>query len=332
MGAVGNKLNLVDIATMKDPSGRIGKVAEILTQSNPMIDHIPWIEGNLDTGERLMVRKTLGAGAWRRINEGVAPSKSVQTQMDEVTGLYEDWMEVDEKLLKMSGDQTATLLNQSRAKFEAATQEIVGTLLYGNIITSPKEFHGFFPRLDSLNTTPSSGPIVLGGGGTGTDNLSMLFVGWGEGKVYGVYPKGSKAGLEFNPIGFETKDESGLLRRVHRSQFIWEAGLAIADTRYVSAIRNIDISDLATFGTSTDTSAKLTNIMIDALSYIPNVETTDVRVYVPRAIWAGLTKMANDSNNRNVSRDLVDGKFITNFFGARVHMMEAFVTETAVIS
>jgi len=332
MGAVGTKLNIVDIATMKDPSGKIGKVAEILNQSNPMMDHIPWMEGNLDTGERLMVRKTLSGGSWRRVNEGVAPSKSTQSQIDEVTGLYEDWMEVDEKLLKMSNDQSATLLNQSRAKFEAASQEIVGTMLYGNVLSSPKEFHGFFPRLDSLNTNPSSGPIVLSAGGSGTDNLSMLFVGWGEGKVYGIYPKGSKAGLEFNPIGYETKEENGTLRRVHRSQFIWEAGLAIADTRYVSAIRNIDISDLESFGTDTDTSAPLTNLMIDALSYIPNIETTDVRIYVPRAVWAGLTKMANDSSNRNVTRDYVDGKFITNFFGAKVHMMEAFMTETTVIS
>ena len=60
MAAVGTKFNLVDVATMKDPSGKIGKVAEILTQANPMIDHIPWVEGNMDTGERVSARTSLG--------------------------------------------------------------------------------------------------------------------------------------------------------------------------------------------------------------------------------------------------------------------------------
>jgi len=332
MAAVGTKFNLVDVATMKDPSGKIGKVAEILTQANPMIDHIPWVEGNMDTGERVSARTSLGGGSWRRINEGVTPSKATQTQIDEVTGLYEDWSEVDEKLLKMAGDKEAVLLNQSRAKFEAATQEIVGTMLYGNVLTSPKEFQGILPRLDSLNQVPSSGPIVLSALGSGTDNLSIVCVCWGEGKVKGIYPKGSKAGLEFNPIGFETKDESGALRRVFRSQIIWEAGLAVEDYRFLSAIRNIDISDLATFGAASDTSPKLTNLMIDLLSFIPNFESQDCRLYVPRQVWSGLTKMAESSTNRNVTRDLVDGKFITSFFGAKVHMCDQFVTETAVIS
>ena len=66
MSAVGTKLNIVDIATMKDPSGKIGRVAEVYNQSNPMIQHIPFIEGKLDTGDRVMVRTSLGAPTWRR--------------------------------------------------------------------------------------------------------------------------------------------------------------------------------------------------------------------------------------------------------------------------
>lgn len=327
MAEVGSKLNIVDIATMKDPTGKIGRVAEVLNQNNPMIEHIPWVEGNLDTGERLMVRTSLGGGGWRRINEGVAPTKSTQTQLDEVTGLYEDWSEVDEKLLKMSGDQAATLLNQARAKWEYAAQEMVGTFLYGNVLTSPKEFHGFFPRLDSINLTSSAGPIVVDCGGNDTDMTSILAVKWGEGKVYGVYPKGSKAGLEFNALGYETKEETGgKLRRVHRSQLIWEAGLAVADYRYVGAIRNIDKSALATTGESSDSSPKLINRLIDLLSYFPS-DGSEPYLYVSREVYAGLTKMALSSANRNITTDVVNGKFITHFFGCPVHKLDQFVNE-----
>lgn len=324
-------MNIVDIATMKDPSGKIGKVAEIYNQSNPMIDHIPFIEGNLDTGERVLARTSLGSPTWRRINEGVTPSKATQTQIDEVTGLLEDWSEVDEKLLKMAGDKEGLLLNQSRAKMEAMAQEMVGTFLYGNVLTSPKEFHGFFSRLDSLNQTASSGPIVLSAGGTTTDLTSILAVKWGEGKVYGIYPKGSKAGLEFNTLGLETKDESGALRRVHRSQMIWEAGLAVADFRYVAALRNIDMSDLASFGTSTDTSRNLLNDILDMISYLPS-DGQEPHLYVNRAVWAGLSKMALDPANRAVTQAVVDGKLMNHLFGCPVYKLDQFVTEATAIS
>ena len=333
MAAVGTLLNLKDIASMKDPSGKLGKVAEILTQSNPIIDHIPWAEGKLDTGDIAMVRTSLGGGSWRRLNEGTAPSKATQTQVNEVTGIYEDWIEADQKLLKMTGDEAGFMLNQFRAHAEAATQEVVGTLFYGNVLTSPKEFHGLLSRLDAVNTTPSSGPIVLSAGGSQTDNLSIVCVCWGEGKVKGIYPKNSQAGLQFEDHQYENKtDSTGKILRVRRAQFVWEAGLSVEDYRYISAIRNIDISDLSSFGTDSDTSKNLLNQLIDLFSYIPNFESQDCRLYVPRQVWAGMTKMAQDSSNRNVTRDLVDGKFITNFFGAKVHMCDALTTETTVIS
>ena len=333
MAAVGTSLNLRDVAAMKDPSGKMGKVAEILTQANPIIDHIPWSEGKLDTGDLVMVRKTLGGGSWRRINEGTAPSKATQTQVNEVTGIYDDWIEADKKLLELSGDAAAVMLNQFRAHAEAATQEIVGTLFYGNVYSSPKEFHGLLSRMDALNTTPSAGPIVLDAGGAQTDNLSIVAVCWGEGQVKGIYPKNAKAGLQFEDYGYENKtDSTGKILRVRRAQFIWEAGLAVEDYRFISALRNIDISALASFGTDSDTSVNLVNQLIDLLSYIPNFEAQDCRLYVPRLVWAGLTKMAQDATNRNVTRDVIDGKFITNFFGAKVHMCDALTTETTVIS
>ena len=330
MIAVGTKYNLLDVASSKDPSGKLAKVAEIYQQSNPMLEHIPFFEGNLDTGERITARKTLGTPTWRRVNEEVAPSKATVSQVDEVTGMLEDYSEVDEKLVKMALDKEGFLLLQSRAKMEAMAQEMAGTYLYGNIITSPSEFHGFMPRLNTLNSTVGETPIVLAGGGSSTDNNSILYVGWGEGKVYGIYPKGSKAGLEFENLGKVTKETTSGLREVYRSHFIWEAGLAVADPRYVARIANIDISDLATFGSGSDTSANLVNLMIDMLSFIPNPESVNGRIYCPRAVWAGLTKMGLSDKNRNITTAVVDGKFITHFFGVPVHKMDQMTTEAKV--
>lgn len=71
MADLGNKLNLVDVAKMLDPSGNIAPVAEILNESNPIIEDIPWKEGNLPTGHRITQRASIPQPTWRRLNSGV---------------------------------------------------------------------------------------------------------------------------------------------------------------------------------------------------------------------------------------------------------------------
>ena len=63
-------LSLADIAKRTDPNGMSAKIAELLHQSNPILDDIPWMESNLSTGHRSTIRTGLPAISLRRINEG----------------------------------------------------------------------------------------------------------------------------------------------------------------------------------------------------------------------------------------------------------------------
>ena len=75
---------LLDVTKRLDPNGKIDTIAEILTQTNEILEDMVWLEGNLPTGHRTSVQTSLPTGTWRRFNEGIVPTKSTSTQ---ITGL-----------------------------------------------------------------------------------------------------------------------------------------------------------------------------------------------------------------------------------------------------
>ena len=99
MATVGNTvLTLTDWAKRLDPDGRVAAVVELLSNTNEILDDMLWKEGNLPVGHRDTVRTGLPSVYWRRINEGVATSKSTTAQIDSQCGMLEAWSEVDKDL------------------------------------------------------------------------------------------------------------------------------------------------------------------------------------------------------------------------------------------
>ena len=52
----GDVLTLTDWAKRQDPDGKTAVVAEVLSQSNQILDEMLWKEGNLPTGEQTTLR------------------------------------------------------------------------------------------------------------------------------------------------------------------------------------------------------------------------------------------------------------------------------------
>ena len=57
---------LLDLAKRLDPDGKIDVIAEILTQENPILEDLSFVEGNLPTGHRTTIRTGLPTPTWRR--------------------------------------------------------------------------------------------------------------------------------------------------------------------------------------------------------------------------------------------------------------------------
>jgi hypothetical protein len=70
-----NVLTLSDWAKRVDPNGSIAVVGELLSQENPILQDMLFMEGNLPVGHRTTVRTGLPTVAWRLLNGGVTPSQ-----------------------------------------------------------------------------------------------------------------------------------------------------------------------------------------------------------------------------------------------------------------
>lgn len=261
-------LTLVDRAKRIDPNGQIAKIAELLTQTNEMLTDMTWKEGNLTTGELTTIRTALPTVYWRLINQGVLPSKSRTGQITEQTGMLEAYSQVDQALAELGGNPGALRLSEARSFFEAMNQEMQATVIYGTA-SAPEEFIGLAVRYS--DTTAGNGDNIILAGGTGsTDNTSMWLVAWDEETVTGIYPKGSTAGLHHDDLGIETVENAngvtGALMRAYRDHWVWKAGIAVKDYRYIVRIANIDVSNLA----SVSDAADLMTLMGDAEERLPN--------------------------------------------------------------
>jgi hypothetical protein len=113
---------------------------------------------------------------------------------------------------------------------------------------------------------------MIDGGGRGSDNTSIYLVCWSPDKVFGIYPKGSQAGLQHEDRGVQdilVDTSTGAYMRALVSWYQWKCGICIRDYRYVVRIANIDVSDLLTASNASDSSANLFKLMSRALDKIP---------------------------------------------------------------
>ena len=324
-------LTLADWAKRLDPQGKVPVIVELLSQSNEILTDMLWKEGNLPTGEVTTVRTGLPTVYWRMFNQGTASSKSTTAQITEACGMLEAWSEVDCDLAELNGNVAAFRLSEAQAFIEAMNQEMAQTLFYGNSGTAPEEFNGLAIRYSS--TTAGNGKNVLSGSGSGSDNSSVWLVGWGQNTCFGVFPKGSKAGLKHEDLGKVTVEVTagvaGSRMRAYQDHWQWKAGVVLKDWRYVVRIANIDISNLVAKSSAAD----LTELMIKAIHRIPNMGMCKPVFYMNRTCIEMLDIQRRDDviSGGGISWETVDGKRIASFRGIPIRTCDALTeTESAV--
>ncbi|HVW78514.1 MAG TPA: hypothetical protein VHB45_12935 [Alloacidobacterium sp.] len=264
--------NLIDIAKSFDPQGKVAVVAELLNQSNEIIPYMNFIEGNLPTGHKGVVRAGLPSVTLRRFYKGVAPSKSGRDTIEDVCAMLEGRNEIDKDLADLNGNAAAFRLSEGLAFIESMNQEFAQQVMYGDTSSNKDGILGLTPRYNSLTAT--SGQNVISAGGAGSDNTSVWLVVWGENTVTGIYPKGSKAGLVQEDLGvIDAFDSTQNRFRAYAELYQWKFGLHVKDWRYAVRIANIDVSDLTSqTGTQANTAATwLPYLMMKAFARIPSM-------------------------------------------------------------
>ena len=332
-----SNLTLADWAKRSDPDGRVPIVAELLSQSNEILDDCVFKEGNLPTGERVVIRTGLPGVYWRALNQGIPSTKSTTAQIDEACGILEARSEVDKDLAMLNGNTAQFRLSEDTAFLEAMNQTQAETLFYGNPGTDPKKFLGLAPRYSDLSADNSVN--ILNAGGSGSDNASVYLVVWGDNTVYCPFPKGSKAGLTHEDLGEQTVYNSdGTRLQAFATRYQWKNGLVVKDWRYVVRICNIDISDLLGQSSTQASTAStaLIKLMARALYRIPNMAMGRAAFYMNRTVHSGMAISALDKSQSVLSiqeglSQFGSAQSYLSFLGVPLRRVDALLnTESAV--
>lgn len=292
-------VTLLDIAKATDPDGKIAKVAELLSQTNEILTDMPWYEGNLPTGHRGTIRTGLPTPIWRKLYQGVPPSKSLRATVEDSCGILEDRVEVDKDVADLNGNSQEFRLNEGSAVLEGINQTMCQALIYGDSSINPEQFNGLAVRYNTINTANSEiAKNVISAGGSGNCTSVWLIV-WGPNTVHGIYPKGSEAGLNHEDLGLiDAFDANNNRYRAYSDRWQWKCGLHVRDWRYIVRIANISMTDLlAQSGTQANTAATwLPKLMVRAQARIPFASMGNAAFYCSRTVKAMLAVGALDKS------------------------------------
>lgn len=336
MATIGTLKTLVDWSKEVDPDGSTSAVAELLSQENGIVKTMLFKEGNLPTGDRVSQRTGLPTSYWRMVNMGTPSSKATSAQVDISCGTLTARSEIDRKIVDLNGNTAQYRLSETSAHMESMNQEFAATSIYGTA-SNPEEFVGLAAQYN--DTSAANGQNILLGGGSGSDNSSIWLVGWGDNAIYGVFPKGSKAGLSHENLGLiDAFDSSNNRFRAYADSFEWDGAVVVKDWRYGVRIPNIDISELvAQTGSQASTAATaIIKLMSRAIDRIHSMSGVKPCFYVNRTVASHLRIAALDKSNAALSvqeslNQFGQTIFTTTFLGVPVEIEDALtITEDLV--
>ena len=323
---------LLDYKARLDPNDRVGDVIEALSQTNQVLDDIPWVEGNELTGHVTTVRTGIPEPTWRKLYGGVQPSKSTTAKIREGVGMLEAYAEIDKSLADLNGNSAAWRMSEEKPFIEGFGQKFGRYLFYGNEASEPEGFTGLAPRFSTndtglaLNAENVLAPVATP---DNNDNSSIWLVVWGPNTVHGIYPKGSKAGIgvyDKGQVTIENIDGAGGRMEAYRTHFKWDCGLAVRDWRYVVRIQ-VDTEDLVKDAAS---GPDLTDLMMLATEQIPNLDAGKPVFYANRTIRSFLRRqMVNKTKNSTLSIEKMGTRLVPTFDGIPIRRVDQLLNTEA---
>lgn len=331
-----NLVTLADVAKNKDK--KIGKVAEVLVEHNSMLEDCPYMEMNEGTSHKESIRSALPAVYYRKANQPIPASKTGIEERTFQASHFESKSQLDRAVAERGGKDRVKYnrWNEAQGHLQAHSQELASLMIYGSPETSTLKTSGLFDIYSTLSASEETSKNVIDGGGTGSDNCSIVKIHWGENSVFGVYPKGTKAGLtreDMSPNGklvqIQGTDENGDAGTFwgYEEDFMTDHGLVVKDYRQAVRICNIDVSNLI----SGVGAADLIDLMISANYKIDNPSNGKGVWYVNRTIEAHLHKQALTAvgAGAGLSYQNFEGKKILTFLGDPVRRMDALLNSEA---
>ena len=298
----------------------IGDVLELMNQTNDILSDIPWMESNMSDKHKTRVRTGLPEVQFKRMYKGVKPGKSQWQEVDETCAMTASRCILDLKEVELYGDRArAFRLSEGKAHLEALRQKAASLLFYGNRAKSSDEFIGFAQRLSSLGN-----PHVIDAKGSGSETTSMYLVCWGSDTCHGIYPKGSRAGVDKKDLGvFMAADEDGNQFQAVGDDYMWDLGLALRDWRAVVRIANIPVATID--------EVDLQSLTIEAKNKLPEFMRQKAVWYCNQDVLTAIEKQAISKANVHLTYgEYFGSQAVPALHGRPIHQCDAILsTETA---
>lgn len=318
---------LADLMDRLGPDGSIADIAEVLNETNEMLEDIVWAEANNKFSHRTTTRSGLPAVAWRKLNYGVQPSKSATVQVTDTCGMLTALAIVDKKLAELNGMKESWRASEERPFIESMNEAFQRALIFGDSSKDPEQIMGLAPRFATASKAKAANAVnVIDAGGTGNDLTSIWLVGWGTNTVHGIYPENSQVGLKTTDLGEEPAlDPDGGEYRVLKTQFEWDVGLCVRDWRYIVRIANIKKSLLKSVppDENSATGHNLYELLVKALAKVPSLSGARFAFYCNRDVETYLRLQRVNARNVFLTQDEVGGRIVTKFDGIPFRRVDA---------
>lgn len=244
--AFGSWPTISDVASRSDSTGKLKLIAEMLSQSIVLPKDMPFLESSETFGHEWAYRDSIPAGKWRQINMGLPYSKSTTGKARIGLADLEDWSQVDQLLCEGSPMGVEGYRESEDVAFlEGLGQTVEQTMWYGNTAANPAQFSGFATFYNTINTANAPNAAnVINGLGSGVSNASIYLIAWGARTMYGLFPRGTRAGLTMEDMGNKIPgyDSFGNPFKAYTSWYRHLVGLCPHDWRYAARIANIDVT------------------------------------------------------------------------------------------
>ncbi len=330
MVTLGNTLpTLAGLAKMYTEDGKMLKLVDMLALTDEMTADIPFYETNQTSSHLVSVLTGYPSATWTLFNQGTPITKATHAQLTETVGMLSSRAQVDQRLAELNGNVMDYRFKQARPFVNAMGNQFAQTWIYGNYSTSPEQYNGLSVRFNSLSA--GTGANIIDAGGTGTDNTSIWIIGFGENSIYGLYPKGSKIGLQHEDLGLlDAPDANKDNFRAYTDLWSWNAGMAIEDWRYIVRIANIDVSNLVAESSAAD----ISKLVMKALNRVPNLTGAKFGIYVNRTVkemW-GIQTRNDVKAGGGLTYDNADGRPVASAWGIPVRTTDSIlITEPRIV-
>ncbi len=327
-----NALTILDIQKRLDKNDKVVDIIELLSQTNEMLQDIPWVEGDSADGLTASLRTGIPTPTWTRYNEFTQPTKSTVASVQFTCGMLKNFSQIDVQLANRAADPMAVRLSEAAAIIEGINQEVQRAMIYEDEKVNAGRITGLSAYYNS--TTAESGDnILLGGSVTADVNTSIWLVCFGSG-VHGIYPKGSTVGLSHEDLGKQmltdtvTQPGGGRLQ-VYEDMWMWKCGLAVRDWRQAVRIPNINVTSLLA-----GTGADLPTLLFKALPRIRNPKMGKLGLYMNRTVatMLGVQARLDVRTGGQLNYANVDGQIITTWLGIPVRICDQITNTEALVA